>query len=109
MKISTLDLRASDEFIRAELKKHPGATVAEIQDSVKKRFNRGTSAKRIANIRRVLTSRDDNQEFQEYAKILAIKMKGTKFLSIAFVRNGKKVKISWQHEKTDIERGSTEI
>lgn len=109
MNISKLDLRLSDEFIRAEINKHPGATIKEIQEATKKKFGRSTSYDRVTRIRNEVLRKEPNQEFQDLAKHLAIKMKSTSFISIAFVKEGKKVKVSWQHEKISTEQGSTLI
>lgn len=109
MNISTLDLRASDEFIREELKKHPGATIKEIRESVKKKFGRGTSVERISRIRKALTFKGTPDELQDYMRVFAIKMKNSNYHAVAFVRVGKKVKVSWDREKTVVERNNISV
>jgi hypothetical protein len=109
MKISTLDLRASDDFIRSELKKHPGTTIAEIQASVKKKFNRGTSPERIAKIRKAVTFKGAPDDLQDALKVFAAKMKTSTYHAVAFVKVGKKIRISWDREKTVVERNNLSV
>lgn len=109
MNISKLDLRLSDEFIRAEVNKHPGASIKEIQEATKKKFGRSTSYRRVVRIRDEVLRKEPNEELQDIMKLFSIKMKKTAFHTVLFVREGSRVKVTWQREKTATERGSLTV